>query len=93
MILHHIQSSPTQSAALKLCLRYINSADSILLSSNAVNCLLNKEWQSRLSGYNILVLEDDVIARGLQARLSTFRMISYADFVALTLTHNKVISW
>ena len=93
MILHHIQASATQSAALKLCLRYINSTDSILLSSNAVNCLLNKEWQSRLSGYNILVLEDDVIARGLQSRLSAFKMISYEDFVALTLTHNKVISW
>lgn len=93
MILHHIQSSATQSPALKLCLRYINTADSILLSSNAVNCLLTKEWQSRLNDYNILVLEDDVIARGLQSRLSEFKMISYADFVALTLTHNKVISW
>ncbi|ACJ29280.1 DsrH like protein [Shewanella piezotolerans WP3] len=93
MILHHIQSSPTQSAALKLCLRYINTTDSILLSSNAVNCLLIKEWQSRLNDYNVLVLEDDVIARGLQSRLSAFKMIGYADFVALTLTHNKVICW
>ncbi|MFT5790430.1 MAG: tRNA 2-thiouridine synthesizing protein B [Shewanella sp.] len=93
MILHHIQSSPTQSSALKTCLRYIAPSDSLLLSGNAVNCLLTQEWQTQLQPYTLMLLSDDVIARGLQARLSAYKQISYSDFVEQTLTHKKVISW
>ncbi|MCL1060203.1 sulfurtransferase complex subunit TusB [Shewanella gelidimarina] len=93
MILHHIQSSPMQSSALKTCLRYIDPSDTILLSGNAVNCLLTQEWQQRLSPYKLMLLADDVIARGLQARLSAYKHIDYSDFVEQTLTHKKVISW
>ncbi|QQX78271.1 sulfurtransferase complex subunit TusB [Shewanella sp. KX20019] len=93
MILHHIQSSPTQSSALKTCLRYLDSSDSILLSGNAVNCLLTQAWQEQLQPYRLMLLADDVIARGLQDRLSAYKQIGYSDFVEQTLIHKKVISW
>ncbi|MCL1052215.1 sulfurtransferase complex subunit TusB [Shewanella abyssi] len=93
MILHHIQCSPTQSSALKTCLRYIAPSDSILLSGNAVNCLLTRVWQQQLQPYRLMLLHDDVVARGLQDRLSAYKQIGYSDFVEQTLTHKKVISW
>ncbi|WOT06829.1 sulfurtransferase complex subunit TusB [Shewanella youngdeokensis] len=93
MILHHIQSSPMQSSALKTCLRYIAPSDSILLSGNAVNCLLTLEWQNLLAPYNVMVLSDDVIARGLKSRLNVYKQIEFNEFVNASLTHNKVISW
>jgi tRNA 2-thiouridine synthesizing protein B len=55
--------------ALSTCLRYIHPTDSILLSSDAVNCLLQTQWQQRLANIALFVLQDDVVARGLSDRL------------------------
>jgi len=88
--------------ALSTCLRYIHPSDSILLSSDAVNCLLQCQWQQRLAGVNLLVLQDDVVARGLTDRLrcindnmaaGSFQIIDYSQFVEQSLRHNKVITW
>lgn len=93
MILHHIQTSPAQDNALATCLRYIDKRDTVLLSGNGVNALLLNTWQHALVHTRILVLEEDVKARGLIERLSQFTLISYEQFVQETLNHEKVISW
>ena len=88
--------------ALETCLRYIAKDDSILLSSDAVNSLLQPKWLERLSSFHIMVLQDDIVARGLSQRFvllqaqphkSVFDIIDYAQFVEQSLLHNKVITW
>ncbi|GIU21847.1 sulfurtransferase complex subunit TusB [Shewanella sp. MBTL60-007] len=93
MILHHIQNSVEQSDALSTCLRYIANNDSILLSGNGINCLLKAEWRAKLADLNVVVLQEDVNARGLQDYLKDVKQVSYNEFVELSLEHEKVISW
>ncbi|QDE31072.1 sulfurtransferase complex subunit TusB [Shewanella polaris] len=102
MILHHIQTSAMTDDALTTCLRYIHPTDSVLLSSDAVNCLLQTHWQQALADVKLFVLQDDVIARGLMDRLmitfannttSSFDIIDYSQFVEQSLLHDKVITW
>lgn len=93
MILHHIQDSVGHSGALTTCLRYLAKGDTVLLSGNAINCLLKRDWRAKLSALNYLVLKEDVIARGLQEYLKDVKQVSYNEFVELSLEHEKVISW
>ncbi|GIU26558.1 sulfurtransferase complex subunit TusB [Shewanella schlegeliana] len=93
MILHHIQDSVEQSSGLTTCLRYIALGDSILLSGNAINCLLKREWRAKLANLRVVALKEDVNARGLQDYLKDVKQISYNEFVELSLEHEKVISW
>ena len=93
MILHHIKTSPSRDSALKLCLRYACKEDSILLSSDGVNALLLRQWTMALSPFKLMVLRDDVIARGLTERFKNVSLIDYNEFVVQSLRHNKVITW
>lgn len=93
MILHHIQTSPCRDSALKLCLRYACKEDAILLSSDGVNALLLRQWAMALSPFKLMVLKDDVVARGLSERLKNVMLIDYNEFVAQSLLHDKVITW
>ncbi|MGI2067948.1 sulfurtransferase complex subunit TusB [Shewanella sp. MF08487] len=93
MILHHIQTSPSRDSALKLCLRYACKEDSILLSSDGVNALLLRQWTMALSPFKLMVLRNDVIARGLTERFKNVILIDYNEFVSQSLRHNKVITW
>lgn len=87
--------------ALSTCLRYIHPSDSILLSSDAVNCLLQIQWQQRLANIRLFVLHDDVVARGLAERLmmlatkvvASLEIIDYGQFVEQSLLHDKVLTW
>ena len=96
MILHHIQSSATTDSALNCCLRYIDVQDSILLADDALNCLLNSDWQQRLADFKLYVLIEDIEARGLSQRIPqtvNISIIDYDQFVLATLQHTKVITW
>ncbi|PTA50324.1 sulfurtransferase complex subunit TusB [Shewanella morhuae] len=93
MILHHIQTSPSRDNALKLCLRYACKEDAILLSSDGVNALLLRQWTMALSPFKLMVLKDDVIARGLLERFKNVSLIDYNEFVIQALRYNKVITW
>lgn len=92
-ILHQIQHSPFENQALKCCLRYATKDDTILLVGNAVNTLMHKPSKALLEGFQVLVLEEDVKARGLTQQANGFELIDYQAFVTLTFQHNKVISW
>ncbi|MGS0680612.1 sulfurtransferase complex subunit TusB [Shewanella sp. 125m-7] len=93
MILHKITDSPDQSSALKTCLRYATQDDCILLSANAVNCLLKPSWRAQLAEFNTLALQEDLIARGLATVVKGVDQVNYSEFVALTLKYDKIISW
>lgn len=93
MILHIVQYSAAQDSALGTCLGYIQPQDTLLLLGDGVNSLLLQKWQQALADIQISLLEQDVIARGLQTRLSQYKQLSQAEFVQYTLTHAKVITW
>lgn len=93
MNLHHIQTSAKQDNALACSLKYMDKQDSILLSGNGVNSLLLTQWRERLAGINIMILIDDVEARGLSLRLQDYSLIDYDTFVQESLKHDKVITW
>lgn len=96
MILHQIQTSATTDNALNCCLRYIGLEDSIILADDAINCLLQLEWQQRLQDIKIYILIEDIEARGLSQRLpksANISIIDYDQFVLATLQHTKVITW
>lgn len=94
MILHLIKDTPANSSALNTCLRYARKqTDCILLSGNAVNCLLQAEVLAHLADYKIYVSQEDVAARGLTRFLKQIEQVNYNEFVALSLKYDKVISW
>lgn len=93
MILHMIQDSANQDAALACCLRYSRLDDTLLLSGDSVNALLQPDWQKQLANRKLLLLKSDVDARGLSKRLSQYQHISQQEFVSQTMIHSKVISW
>lgn len=103
MILHHIQTSPSSDNALSCALPLVQPNDTILLSSNAVIAPLERQWQDALiqnKHAKLYLLIDDVNARGLKPLLDTvaqqqlkLNYIDYDQFVELTLTHDKVITW
>lgn len=93
MILHHIQSSPNQDSALECALRYADMLDTILLSGSCVNALLEQKWKTALLGRKIILLESDVVARGLRQLLNEYPLINHNEFVEQSLTHEKVITW
>ncbi|MCX8958907.1 sulfurtransferase complex subunit TusB [Erwinia psidii] len=58
-----------------------------LVESHSLNCLLEKD-------ISLHVLREDVVARGLSAQISPKAgMVSYTDFVALTVKHPKQMTW
>jgi len=93
MNLHHIQTSIKQDNALACCIKYMDKQDSILLSGNGVNSLLLPLWREKLAGLRVMVLIDDVEARGLSLRLQDYPLIDYDTFVQESLKHDKVITW
>ncbi|MBT1445446.1 sulfurtransferase complex subunit TusB [Shewanella sp. JM162201] len=96
MILHHIQTTPSQSAALTLSLRYFTPGDGLLLSGDAVASVLDTRLQPKLT-MKVLLLESDVIARGLTPLICALpvniELIDYPRWVELSLHYKKVITW
>ncbi|ABL99984.1 sulfurtransferase complex subunit TusB [Shewanella amazonensis] len=97
MILHHIQSSSAQSAGLRLALRYAGKQDALIISGNATGSLLHASWQAKLAGKTVYFLDEDVHARGLTAMITArypdAKLVDYHDWVKLSLTFDKVITW
>ncbi|MBV1873910.1 MAG: sulfurtransferase complex subunit TusB [Gammaproteobacteria bacterium] len=99
MILHKISLSPTSSSNLHECLRLCRSGHSILLTGNGVygamqNSSVSKQLQIALSNIKIYALEEDIIARGIALSLMPgIELITYNEFVDLTIEHSKTCSW
>lgn len=93
MILHHIQTSPSNDNALRCCLKYIAKNDSIVLSADGVNAILLAQWAKALEPFRLMLLNHDVKARGLETFTQNYQLIDYNDFVNQTLIHDKIITW
>ncbi|WP_394201757.1 sulfurtransferase complex subunit TusB [Shewanella waksmanii] len=93
-VLHHISTSTNQDNALAVCLAYVQQDDTIVLSGDAVYPLAQGLQQhDYLHQYSVKLIENDVVARGLSEHYQNHQLISYDEFVSLTLVHKKVISW
>lgn len=94
MILHKISSSPFNHLALEHCLQRLNSSDGLLLTQDAVYGLMHQTLFSKLTEvHSVYVLEEDAKARGVQVESDNVQLISYAEFVELSLKYEKVMSW
>jgi len=96
-MLHLIMASP-----VKLDMDYIETfigqTDDILLLQDAVYAgVANSHYFSKLIAKKqsgLYVLKEDAQARGITALLGPkFQLISYQQFVELTVKHSKQITW
>lgn len=93
-MLHLIQKSPFQTQCLVECLKIASPDDVFLLMLDGVYALQKTEFTDNFK--NILILEPDMIARGLSTDENLHKHISiinYSGFVKTTESHDKVISW
>lgn len=93
MNLHLIQTSLVRDNALELCLEYKSEGDTIILAGEAITGLLKRDCQHQLKRHSIKVLLDDAVSLNIASKINDFEVISYEQFVELTLTHKKVITW
>jgi tRNA 2-thiouridine synthesizing protein B len=95
MILHKIDSSPFNHLALQHCLQRIKPTDGLLLSQDAVYGVMDKALIGKFSNLtSVYVLKEDAEARAVLIEGdSNIQLITYVDFVELSLKYDKVVSW
>ena len=94
MILHKVSSSPFNHLALQQCLQRIQATDGLLLTQDAVYGVMDKGLNTKLVAlHSVFVLKEDTDARGITIESDKIQLITYADFVELSLEYDKVVSW
>lgn len=94
MILHKISTSPFDNFALEHCLQRMHSSDGLLLNQDGVYGVMHPTMGSKLAQLPcVYVLKEDIQARGVQIVSNNIKIISYAEFVELSLEYEKVMSW
>jgi tRNA 2-thiouridine synthesizing protein B len=94
MILHKISASPFTHQSLQHCLHRIDEIDGLLLTQDAVYAVLHQSLNSKLAELDsVFVLKEDAEARGVHVKSNHIQLISYAEFVDLSLKYEKVMSW
>ena len=95
MILHTFQTSPFGDQRLLNCLGRIQQHDGVLLLQDACYLLNHPNLLNKLCATecSVLVLDEDIAARGLTLTQTNIKTISYAEFVELSMLYDKVISW
>lgn len=94
MILHKISSSPFSYKALHHCLQRMHEKDGLLLTQDSVYTVMHQTLYTKLTELDsVFVLKEDAEARGVQVKSDHIQLISYAEFVELSLKYEKVMSW
>lgn len=86
----------TDAALWCTCSTALTSGDALLLIEDAVYAALPAQHPvvEVPAGVYMCALAEDLAARGISARIrSGFSQASYNDFVALSLAHDRVVSW
>ena len=95
-MLYTLMNSPWQCDIETLLLLLRPEDDLLLLQDGVTGALQGSTMLSRLlaSPATLWVLEEDVIARGLTAQISTSIVrVDYTGFVALTAKHQQQVAW
>ncbi len=93
-MLHLVRTSPFATSDLQTCLDYSQPGDIILLMQDGVIAATLPTWQEILQNYperELFVLEADLMARGLTARLG--QVIDDQAWVALTASQESSLTW
>jgi tRNA 2-thiouridine synthesizing protein B len=94
MNLHKITSSPFTHLTLQHCLQRIQSTEGLLLTQDATYAVLDKTLYSKLIELqSVYILKEDAEARGIEIKSDKIKLITYAQFVELSLEFDKVVSW
>jgi len=95
--LHTLNASAREQAALlQRLLRCASAGDSVLLIENGAYNLTdaNSLAAIKAAGLTLYCLQADVLARGLkQYEQSGVTTVDDNEFVALSCSHHKVVSW
>ncbi|NIY93841.1 sulfurtransferase complex subunit TusB [Vibrio diazotrophicus] len=81
---------------LKLVFRYLQQDDAILLVENAVYASRehSEYFKQLVPATRVFALEEDLLARGwLEKAEKNIQVINKFEFVELTVSHAKSISW
>lgn len=95
-ICHNINQSPFSSHIWDDCLASVTKDDCLILVSDGVYGVLERQpFYERVKAINCFAIKDDVLQRGLDklAVNSSIRLISYEEWVALTVKHPLNRSW
>jgi len=92
MVLHTLNQAPANSACLESALKAVASDDTLLLIEDGVYWTL-PAFEAQLASLRgrLLVLEADAKARGIKTE--AVESVDDAGFVALCVSHDKVVSW
>ena len=96
MLLHLISKSPLRHSALNDALPFISNSDTVILIDDGVYaCLEKTSAYTQLTEKNctLLALENDIKVRGLTSLNTNIKTISMNEFVKITFTANKTLSW
>ena len=96
MMLHIVNQSPLTSPALADCLHVVQPGDALLLIEDAVFAVLDETHQqlvNLLPEVKVMLLSNDVLARGLKKKITTLPTINYVQFVELTEQYYPSLSW
>ena len=96
--LHIINAAPTQTTQLSSCLRVLSAGDGIVLSGEAVQALragslAAQQLQAIDHSCKVYALEEDVLARAIDADALSVILLDYPAFVALCVAYSRVNSW
>lgn len=94
--LHTLNASAReQQALLQRLLRCASTGDSLLLIENGVYNLTDADALKAINaaGLTLYCLQADALARGLKNSDSNATVVDDNEFVALSCSHQKVISW
>lgn len=96
-MLHLIMSSPA-TLDMDYLETFIGQTDDILLLQDAVyGGIADSHYFSRLvvkKNFGLYLLQEDAQARGITGLLGPkFQIVSYQQFVELTVKHSKQITW
>jgi len=103
MILHTVNKSALSHDALQRCLAVMGNGDTLLFIEDGVYAALESvrlsgdlktKIQVLLRDGRLMVLSEDVLARGLQNKLlSGIASVDYAGFVELVTKHQSSVAW
>jgi len=79
---------------LQHCLQRMHETDGLLLTQDAVYAVMHQSLYPKLTKLrSVYVLKEDAQARSVKLETDNIQMITYAEFVELSLKYDKVMSW
>ncbi len=90
-MLHVVTSSPFTNTTLSRCLEFMRPDDLLLLVQDAVIASATEKWVSVLQDKTVYVLNSDLVARGLIAKIGN--EIDMAGYVELVIEAGSPLCW